>query len=329
MLTMADNVIAAGDDIRPPMLEKSLYNSWQSLEENGVTRPRTYDELTDKEKLRDECDIRATNIVLQGLPPDVYNLVNHHTVAKEIWDRFTLEKGESIHVYYLRFAQLINDMNTIGMTMQKLQVNTKFVNNLQPEGRKFVTDVKLARDMHESNFDQLYAYLRQHEAHANEVHLMRERFPDPLALVANYHYAPSYYTNHQPQYTPSQFHQHHSPIDQELYNSHQQPQSYDVPAVEQGVMLLAQGGNRSMGMTASNQTKVIKCYNCRDEGHMARQCSQPKRPRNSEWFKEKMFLVQAQESGVVLDEEQLSFLADPRGVLGPDTQITLPINVSF
>ncbi|GJU67283.1 hypothetical protein Tco_1253542 [Tanacetum coccineum] len=36
---------------------------------------------------------------------------------------------------------------------------------------------------------------------------------------------------------------------------------------------------------------------CRGEGHMARQCTQPKRPRNSEWFNEKMQLAQAQEAG--------------------------------
>ncbi|GKE30090.1 hypothetical protein Tco_1445474 [Tanacetum coccineum] len=46
-------------------------------------------------------------------------------------------------------------------------------------------------------------------------------------------------------------------------------------------------------------------------GHMARQCTQPKMPRNFAWFKEKMLLVQTQESGQVLDEEQLAFLADP------------------
>ncbi|GJU05731.1 hypothetical protein Tco_1122161 [Tanacetum coccineum] len=40
-------------------------------------------------------------------------------------------------------------------------------------------------------------------------------------------------------------------------------------------------------------------------------CTQPKRHRNSAWFKEKMLLVQEQESGQVLDEEQLAFLADP------------------
>ncbi|GKD79480.1 hypothetical protein Tco_1342101 [Tanacetum coccineum] len=44
---------------------------------------------------------------------------------------------------------------------------------------------------------------------------------------------------------------------------------------------------------------------------MARQCTKPKRPRNSAWFKEKMLLFQAQEFGQVLDEEQLALLVDP------------------
>ncbi|GKC93548.1 hypothetical protein Tco_1158990, partial [Tanacetum coccineum] len=42
---------------------------------------------------------------------------------------------------------------------------------------------------------------------------------------------------------------------------------------------------------------------------MARQCTQPKRPRNSAWFKKKLMLAEAQESSQVLDEEQLAFLA--------------------
>ncbi|GJU61094.1 hypothetical protein Tco_1238860 [Tanacetum coccineum] len=47
---------------------------------------------------------------------------------------------------------------------------------------KFVTDVKLVQDLHTPNIDQLHAYLGQHEFHANEVRLMHERNPDPLAL---------------------------------------------------------------------------------------------------------------------------------------------------
>ncbi|GJY23603.1 hypothetical protein Tco_0397261 [Tanacetum coccineum] len=128
---------------------------WPTVEqENGTVRPKTYEELSDKEKLQADCDLKATNIVLQGLPPDVYSLINHHKVAKEIWDR-----GESLYEYYLRLAQLINDMNIINMKMQPVQVNTKFLNSLPPEWSKFMTDVKLARDLHTSNYDQLYAYL--------------------------------------------------------------------------------------------------------------------------------------------------------------------------
>ncbi|GJU57684.1 hypothetical protein Tco_1235450 [Tanacetum coccineum] len=43
----------------------------------------------------------------------------------------------------------------------------------------------------------------------------------------------------------------------------------------------------SRGNTTSGQARVVKCYNCQREGHMARQCIQAKRPRNAAWYKEK------------------------------------------
>ncbi|GKB83269.1 hypothetical protein Tco_0950164 [Tanacetum coccineum] len=98
-------------------------------------------------------------------------------------------------------------MNIIQMTMQLVQVNTKFQNSLPPEWSKLVTGVKLARDLHTSNYDKLYAYIEQHEAHANEARLMRKRFPVPLALVANYHQPPSYFNNYHSQYTTPQYQQ--------------------------------------------------------------------------------------------------------------------------
>ncbi|GKB24924.1 hypothetical protein Tco_0864325, partial [Tanacetum coccineum] len=74
-------------------------------------------------------------------------------------------------------------------TMPRMQLNSKFVNNMLPEWSRFITEVKLNRGLKESNFDQLYAYLKQHEVHANENRMMMERFSqltnDPLALVSN------------------------------------------------------------------------------------------------------------------------------------------------
>ncbi|GKA90604.1 putative reverse transcriptase domain-containing protein [Tanacetum coccineum] len=49
----------------------------------------------------------------------------------------------------------------------------------------------------------------------------------------------------------------------------------------------------SWGNYTAGQPRVVKCYNCQGEGHMARQCTQPKRTRNSAWFKEKLMLAEA------------------------------------
>ncbi|GJU96132.1 hypothetical protein Tco_1320888 [Tanacetum coccineum] len=100
------------------MLEKHLYDSWKSrmelymqnrehrrmilesvehgpliwptIEENGVTRTKKYEELSATEKIQANCDLKATNIILQGLPSDIYSLVNHHRVAKDLWERIQL-----------------------------------------------------------------------------------------------------------------------------------------------------------------------------------------------------------------------------------------------
>nr|GEW33970.1 hypothetical protein [Tanacetum cinerariifolium] len=44
-------------------------------------------------------------------------------------------------------------------------------------------------------------------------------------------------------------------------------------------------------------------------GHIARNCTQPKCPQNSDYYKDKILLIQAQENGVELDVKQLLFLA--------------------
>nr|GEW46534.1 hypothetical protein [Tanacetum cinerariifolium] len=195
-------------------VRETLAESTEGAPQLGLERPRVYSDQTSEEKDRYNADIRATNILLQGLPKDIYTLINHYTVAKDIWDivkiliegseltkedqesqlyddfeHFRQYKGESIHNYYVRFAKLINDMRNIKMTMSRLQLNSKFVNNMLPEWGRFVTAVKLNRGLRDSNYDQLYAYLKQHETHVQENKMMLERFSqptvDPLALMSN------------------------------------------------------------------------------------------------------------------------------------------------
>nr|GEX50230.1 retrovirus-related Pol polyprotein from transposon 17.6 [Tanacetum cinerariifolium] len=95
---LADKAILSGADNRPPMLEKDMYDSWKSImelymlnrqhgrmilesvehgpllwptvEEDGVTRIKKYSELSAAEAIQADCDVKETNIILQGLPSE-------------------------------------------------------------------------------------------------------------------------------------------------------------------------------------------------------------------------------------------------------------------
>ncbi|GJV00898.1 putative reverse transcriptase domain-containing protein [Tanacetum coccineum] len=79
----------------------------------------------------------------------------------------------------------------------------------------------------------------------------------------------------------------------------------------------------------SGQQRVVKCFNCQGEGHMARQYPNPNRKRDATWFKDKVLLVKAQGNGKVLNEEELEFLADLGIAEGPVSQSVITHNAAY
>nr|GEY72825.1 hypothetical protein [Tanacetum cinerariifolium] len=260
------------------MILESVENGpliWPTVEENRVTRTKKYAELSDAEKTQADCDMKATNIILQ--------------------------------------------------------------------------------DLHTTNFDQLHAYVEQHELHANEVRLLRERNQDPLAFVANRQMKPPHFNTYQSSYNNPQLQQqflpYHSTIQmnhQTLYVSqiaYQSPQvstqpMTESPLVDSGFAVLVFSSkddpitclNKEMAFliaVASSRVTVQQVQGRQGKRHMARQCTQPKRPRNATWYKDKAMLAEAREAGQILDEEQLAFLADLRVPDGQAVQTIIPNNAAF
>ncbi|GJY24907.1 hypothetical protein Tco_0399633 [Tanacetum coccineum] len=63
------------------MILESVENGpliWPTIKENGVTRPRKYYELSVADAIQADYDVKAINIILQGLPLEVYALVSNH-----------------------------------------------------------------------------------------------------------------------------------------------------------------------------------------------------------------------------------------------------------
>nr|GFA70919.1 hypothetical protein [Tanacetum cinerariifolium] len=222
MADLSEDIQCAGSDTRPPMLDRTDFASWQQRirlycrgKDNGVNILKSIDEGPYKLGTFRETLAESTEGTPQfRLPKYIYTLINHYTDAKDIWDNvkmflegselteedresqlyddfehFRQHKEESINDYYVRFSKLINDMRNTKMTMPKLQLNSKIMKNMLPEWGRFMTAIKLNRGLRESNYDQLFAYLKQHEAHAKENKMVLERLSqptvDPLALLSN------------------------------------------------------------------------------------------------------------------------------------------------
>nr|GEV78376.1 hypothetical protein [Tanacetum cinerariifolium] len=159
------------------------------------------------EAIQADCDVKATNIILRALPLEIYALVSTHKVAKDLWERIQmLMQGTSL-TKQEKECKLYDAFDKFAYQKGETLLNTKFLNTLPPKWSKFVTDVKLVRDLHTTNVDQLHAYLGQHKYHANEVRLMHELHSDPLALISQHQLNRPTCQHHQQSYHQPQFQQ--------------------------------------------------------------------------------------------------------------------------
>ncbi|GKA52439.1 hypothetical protein Tco_0745754 [Tanacetum coccineum] len=153
---------------------------------NNSTVPKlqTAKDLQGDALLHYDAEMELMNLILLSIPIDIYNSVDDCTSAKDMWkrverlmrgtiqnkvdrethfinefDQFVAEPGEALVLVYNRFAQLMNDLERNDMHFPIVTINTKFLNSLQPEWLKYVTQVRLAKRLTVDTFDDLFYYL--------------------------------------------------------------------------------------------------------------------------------------------------------------------------
>ncbi|GJR89643.1 hypothetical protein Tco_0213654 [Tanacetum coccineum] len=326
-ISLADAVLR----LRPSKLERGPYQ-FQMFVPTGSTLPtlQTAEDLQGGELLHYDAEIELMNLILLSIPNEIYNSVDACTTAKEMWkrverlmrgtiqnqvdretrftnefDQFVAEPGEALVSVYNCFAQLMNDLERNKMIFLIVTVNTKFLNSLQPEWLKYVTQVCLVKHLTVDSFDDLFDYLHQFKKLVNASQAKKlEKSHDPLALVVH---TGSYSRN-----TSSYYVMHPTSV-VDYDNEYQQDDvqtNYEDPLTSAINQAIIQGDrvniqSRNPGNYWKNNTDELMSEN--GKGHYARNCTKP-RVRDSKYFMEQMLLAKQDVAGVLLTDEQNDFL---------------------
>nr|GEX30884.1 hypothetical protein [Tanacetum cinerariifolium] len=244
---MSRDVITVGSTMWIPLLYKREYSQWREwfmnyLEEQtdgeamtnsiqngdqplpviaqvslaGTCVPPTLKDpkfWTAEEKKTRKIDRLARSLLIQGLPNDIYSLIDSNETAKDLCDAlerqmrgseygeqdrkaailyefktFKATEGEQLIDTYLFYLQVINDLKKCGYKKDNYELNYKFLNHLQPEWKQYGTLMRQTKNLIDINIDALYNILKKNQGDVNDALRYKKKAvvvtSDPLALVA-------------------------------------------------------------------------------------------------------------------------------------------------
>nr|GEZ47624.1 MAK10-like protein [Tanacetum cinerariifolium] len=246
---------------------------WLTVEEDGVTRLKKYSELSAAEAIQADCDVKATNIILQALPPEIYALVSTHKVAKDLWERI----------------QMLMQGTSLTKQERECKLYDAFDKFVYHKGETLLIDT--------SSLVNHNAYITSSSApqidYAPMVQQSSEYSPPEAGLVVPV------------------FQKGDDPI--EAINH--------MMSFLTAVVTSRYPATNNQLCTSSNPRQQATINNGR--------CTKPKRKHDTEWFKDKVLLVQSQVNGQVLQEEELEFLAYPGTAESSSNQTIVTNNAAY
>nr|GEX50255.1 hypothetical protein [Tanacetum cinerariifolium] len=279
-----------------------------SLAGNAQNAPPTLKDpkfWTAEEKKTQKIDHLARSILIKGLPNDIYSLIDSNKTAKDLWDAlerqmcgfeygeqdrkaailyeyeiFKANEGEELLDTYLRYLQVINDLKKCCYKKDNCELNYKFLNNLQPEWKQYGTLMRQTKNLMDINIDALYNILKQNQRDVNDALGYKKKAVlitlDPLALVA------------------------------EKTNLSKQKEKVVVSLDSEGSEFVKSDDKKDDKKADEKKRGMskVKCYNCKKEGHFAKDCKKAK-IKDYNYYKTKILLAKNDsDKQVLLAEDQ-------------------------
>nr|GEY56736.1 Gag-Pol polyprotein [Tanacetum cinerariifolium] len=304
--TLHNAIMEAGSKDRPPMLAPD----WKDIEvpvsegspiTTTVRFHETYKNVS--QEIRDQLNAKAeaVQIILTGIKNDIYSTVDACPNACEMWKAIErLKQGESINV-------------------QDLETNLYWEfgkSTSQDEWQRFVTLVKQSQELKTVSYHKLYDILKQHQHEVNEISAEKiARVANPLALVAQQ--LPDKEIDKLMALISLSFKKIYKLTNNNLRTSSNTSHANqdNSPRIHKNVGYKNQrngnvAGAREYVGSLVVQKSGIQCYNCKEFGHVAKECQKSKRAKDAAFHKEKMLLCKKEEARNQLNAEQADWRDD-------------------
>nr|GEW67492.1 hypothetical protein [Tanacetum cinerariifolium] len=269
---MSRDVITVGSTMRILLLYRGEYSQWRKRFMNYLEEQKDGEAMINSiqnEKKTQKIDRLARSLLIQWLPNDIYSLIDSNKTAKDLWDAFERQMRGSGYGEQDWKAKC-------GYKKDNCELNYKFLNNMQPAWKQYGTLMRQTKNLMDINIDALYNILKQNQGDVNDALGYKKKAvvitSDPLALVAE-----KMKVNKQKEKSANK--------QQKFFKSDDKKEDKKVDEKKK------------------NMSKV-KCYNCKKEGHFAKDCKKAK-VKDYNYYKTKMLLAKKDsDEQVLLAEDQ-------------------------
>nr|GEX19037.1 hypothetical protein [Tanacetum cinerariifolium] len=353
---MSRDVLTVGSTMRIPLLYRGEYSQWVErfmnyLEEQmdgeaminsikngdqplpGVTQvsiaeissneqPHLKDKSmwSDQEKKSQKINRLARSLLIQGLPNDIYSLIDSNKTAKDLWDALAR------HMLGSEYDEQDRKAAKCGYSKDNCELNFKFLNNLQPEWKQYATMMRQNKNLMDINIDALYNILKQNQGDVNDAMGLKKKnvvvTSDPLALIAEKTKVSKgkekVVVSSDSEGSDADDFSKLKKITALLAKAFNRRKFYSKPTNNNlRTSSTSQSANKKQEFVKSDDKKEdkkadekkrdisrVKCYNCKKEGQFAKDCKKAK-VKEYNYYKTKMLLAKKDsDEQVLLAEDQ-------------------------